>query len=129
MSNQTDTKENMDDYNTDDKDYYGTRILPRSHWDIRGAAVETKQTPAAYDPNEFLPAGILLMAPPSEPHSPRVGTTLGSIPDAAGQVNLNAKFQKERHDEEEIMRHDARISKEEKEFLDQELRDIISAAK
>ena len=71
------SKENMDDYNTFDKDYYGNRILPR------GIQIEIKQVPADYDPTEFLPGGV---------------------PDVSGRVNLNAEHQRKRAElEKEIV--------------------------
>ena len=84
MSELKDTKEKMsDNYNTDDDDYYGKRILPRDHWDRRVITIETKQTPAAYDPTEFLPGGVA---------------------DSSGRINLNAKFQRDRDAEEKRMK-------------------------
>ena len=82
-NNMSESQEKIDDYNKDDNEYYGKRILPRSHWNNRGVPIETKQTPAAYDPTEFLPAGV---------------------PDASGRVNLNSKFQKQRVEEEKEMK-------------------------
>lgn len=78
-----DTKEKMNDYNTNDDEYYGKRILPRVHWDNRVITINPNQTPAAYDPTEFLPAGV---------------------PDVSGRVNLNAKSQEERYILEQKMK-------------------------
>ena len=77
------TEKKMDDYNKYDDDYYGNRILPREHWNPRGIRIETKQTPAEYDPAEFLPAGVA---------------------DESGRVNLNAEHQRKRAEKEKEMK-------------------------
>ena len=83
MSERKETKEKIDDYNKDDDDYYGKRILPRSHWDNRGVPIETNQTTLQYDPTEFLPAGL---------------------PDPSGRKSLNSDYQKKRVEEEMKMK-------------------------
>lgn len=86
---ETKEKDMSDNYNVPDPEYYGNRILPRTHWDGDRSSTSYGSggvhVHVPYDPNEFLPNGVA---------------------DASGRKNLNDEYQRKRVEEEEKMKKD-----------------------